>query len=198
MARRRQARKCSAKRTDGEPCESFAVTGAHVCRSHGGSAGQVLRKAAQRRLEQKVVVMAEKYITSSEPVKDPLTALLQVAGEIASMKDFVGGRVAELRAEEWRYEGLAAEQLRAEVSLYERALDRTAKVLVDISKLNLEERQVKIAEAQAALLAVCLKRILDQLELTPHQRVLVGTVVPTELRRIADQERQALETAVTK
>jgi hypothetical protein len=51
MARTRQARRCRAHRKDGQPCSCYAVTGAYVCRVHGGAAGQVLRKARERALE---------------------------------------------------------------------------------------------------------------------------------------------------
>lgn len=49
MARVRWARKCGARRSDGQPCGNFAVSGGRVCRVHGGAARQV-RRAAQRRL----------------------------------------------------------------------------------------------------------------------------------------------------
>jgi hypothetical protein len=48
VARVRQARRCSARRTDGQPCGCFAILGGRVCRVHGGAAGQV-RAAARRR-----------------------------------------------------------------------------------------------------------------------------------------------------
>jgi hypothetical protein len=41
MARKRQARRCTARRTDGDPCEAFAILGGTVCAAHGGSAPRV-------------------------------------------------------------------------------------------------------------------------------------------------------------
>lgn len=53
MPRVRQARRCRAhRRKDGRPCKCYAIDGGHVCRAHGGAAGQVKRKAAERLLEQ--------------------------------------------------------------------------------------------------------------------------------------------------
>lgn len=49
MARVRWARKCAARRRNGEPCGNYAISGGKVCRVHGGAARQV-RRAAQRRL----------------------------------------------------------------------------------------------------------------------------------------------------
>lgn len=51
MARRRQARRCRARRTNGEPCKAWAIVGGSVCRAHGGSAPQVRRRAAVRQFE---------------------------------------------------------------------------------------------------------------------------------------------------
>jgi hypothetical protein len=41
--------RCTAHRSDKQPCRAWAVWGATVCVSHGGAAPQV-RRAAQRRL----------------------------------------------------------------------------------------------------------------------------------------------------
>lgn len=50
MARVRQARRCRAHRTNGEPCRAWAINGGYVCRAHGG-ATTAAKLAAQRRLE---------------------------------------------------------------------------------------------------------------------------------------------------
>lgn len=42
-------RRCTARRTNGEPCKCRPIAGATVCRAHGGAAPQV-REAARRRL----------------------------------------------------------------------------------------------------------------------------------------------------
>jgi len=44
-------RKCSAKRTNGEPCGNYPMHGGKVCRKHGGAAKQVREKAKQRLLD---------------------------------------------------------------------------------------------------------------------------------------------------
>ena len=41
MARKRQARRCKARRTNGQPCRAYAMLGCEVCHAHGGAAIQV-------------------------------------------------------------------------------------------------------------------------------------------------------------
>lgn len=141
------------------------------------------------------------------PLEDPVGALLRLASEISGFKDFMASRVVELREQEWRFtDHRGAEQLRAEIALYERALDRTARVLVEINKLGLEERALRnaerVAERQGEQIAVVIKRILaafqDRVtyaldEAAAGQVVAawpgwVGEIVPRELARMAEQE----------
>jgi hypothetical protein len=49
VARIRPALPCSAKRTNGQPCRAYAITGGTVCAAHGGRAPQV-QHAARRRI----------------------------------------------------------------------------------------------------------------------------------------------------
>lgn len=48
MARKRQARRCKARRTDGQPCKAFAILGGEVCATHGGSSWRVKVNALVR------------------------------------------------------------------------------------------------------------------------------------------------------
>lgn len=51
MARVRQARRCRAKRKNGEPCRAFAIAGGYVCRMHGGASPRAIHAAYVRRFE---------------------------------------------------------------------------------------------------------------------------------------------------
>jgi len=44
-------RRCHARTSAGNPCRKYAILGATVCATHGGSAPQVRAKAQQRLLE---------------------------------------------------------------------------------------------------------------------------------------------------
>lgn len=63
------------------------------------------------------------------------------------------------------------------------------KHLVDVTKAaiatGIEERRVKLAEAQGALLNDVLRRIFARLSLSPEQSALLPLIVPEELRRAA-------------
>ena len=50
MARKRQALRCGARRSNGQPCRAYAITGGRVCHVHGGAAQQVRRMAMIRRV----------------------------------------------------------------------------------------------------------------------------------------------------
>ena len=51
MARKRQARKCTAHRTDGKPCSAWAMIAQEVCHAHGGLAPQARYAAYVRQTE---------------------------------------------------------------------------------------------------------------------------------------------------
>jgi hypothetical protein len=72
--------------------------------------------------------------------------------------------------------------------MLERSSDRLATYAAAALKAGVEERRVRLAEAQGAAVAAAIRSILDQLQLTPTQQGLVPTIVPTVLRSLAAQE----------
>ena len=64
------------------------------------------------------------------------------------------------RADRLRYETKTGEQLRAEVAMWERSLDRATKALDAAAKVNLDARRVDLAKAQAALAAAVITKVL--------------------------------------
>jgi len=66
---------------------------------------------------------------------------------------------------------------------------RERKHLLDVCKAaigaGIEERRVRLAESQGALLASVIRAILDDLALTPEQAARVPDVVPRRLRAVA-------------
>ena len=103
------------------------------------------------------------------PVTDPLAALSAIAGAVVAWKDMLAGKVNTLTSLRYETE-VGGEQLRAEVALWERALDRCGKFLVDIAKLNIEERMARVTEAQAEMAEKALMATLGELGFTPQQQ----------------------------
>jgi chemotaxis protein histidine kinase CheA len=152
---------------------------------HGGSAPQVRRRAAERVAEAKARAAAERYISpDGEILEDPVSELLKLAHEARQFQAFVSARVEALSAESWRYEARQGEQLRAEVALLERAMDRCGRLLTDINRLGLLERAVRLREAQASLVVSAVIKVLDDLDLSPDQRVIAQSAVPARLREL--------------
>ncbi|WP_049562221.1 hypothetical protein [Nonomuraea sp. SBT364] len=159
------------------------MKGAAVCVAHGGAAPQVRRKAAERLAAHEALgELARRGVT---PVDNPLSALASLAGEILAAKDVFRERVSRLQEEAWRYQDAkGGEQLRAELAMYERALDRSARVLADIARLKIDERLTAITEQQGQALAAVIVAVLDRLDLG-ERAGQVRELVAVELERLA-------------
>jgi hypothetical protein len=180
--------RCTARcKATGERCRKYPMRGGRVCGSHGGAAGQVKAAAARRLAVEKVEGEVKNALAfeSLEGVTDPLQALSRLADEAMAMKEALAVRVNSLKQLRYSASGSGAEQTRAELTLYERALDRTARFLDLLVKSGFEEKRIALDAARAAVLIQVLDRIFDRLELSDAQRVLIGTVVPQEFRAIA-------------
>jgi hypothetical protein len=118
-------------------------------------------------------------------MEDAYAELEQLAAEAAMFRKICFERLEALKVDAWRYEGKTGEQIRSEVVLYERAMDRSQKFLVDYARLGIAEKRVKIAEAQAMILVGVIQNVLGRLDLSRDQKRIAATVVPEELRAIA-------------
>lgn len=146
---------CGAKTRQEESAEHCGLpagwgtdhTGIGHCKLHGGNTGAQRLQADRIRVDREV--RATLAALDVAPVDDPLTALMQLAGQVLAWQEATAHLVNRL-GDQIRYEGMAGgEQLRAEVQLYERSMDRAEKVLSSIARLNIEERLAQISEAQA-------------------------------------------------
>lgn len=101
VARVRQARRCRARRRDGQPCRAWAMEDGVVCRAHGGAAGQVKAAARKRRevddLERAFAAAYAKYLRD---LRDWQTSRIAVASDLMRIppEDFIrpDGQVNEL------------------------------------------------------------------------------------------------------
>lgn len=161
-------------------CRKFPVKGQKRCRTHGGGSPQAKRGAIIRDVEQKL--RKTMHGLEIQSVKDPLTALAELAGEVTAWKDNLRQHVDQLKT--YGYHGEHGEQIRAEVQLYERALDRTVSILDKIARLDIDSRLAAIGERQADLVEAALAAALAALDLTVDQQQKAWGAVGAHLRAL--------------
>lgn len=141
--------------------------------------------AAARRLRANEIEKRAKGIIARngfEPVEDPVEELGKVAAEIIAFKDAVGLIVGRLEA--MSYEHAQGEQLKAEVAVYERALDRSARTLESIIKLGLGERRAKIEEAKIVIVLAAINTAFAQIDLPAAEKKKAIEIFQRELSAI--------------
>lgn len=127
------------------------MTGQAVCRMHGGSAPQARAAAEQRVAEQQADKSIRQLwvgLDQAEPVRDPVASMERLAGALEQLVDEAGARVSKLQHVAG---GKDLTQLRAEVTLLERALGHLRGLLVDMARLGVATRQVELQQEQAAI-----------------------------------------------
>lgn len=187
--------RCKATARSGEQCRRPSMKGGTVCASHGGKSPQAKAAAARRLAEEKAAKAMRLF---AEPVDiDPARALVELvqwtAGEVAYWREQVR-ELAETNPEALTW-GTVREKVGGEdygttleakpnvaYLMLTDAQDRLAKYAAAALKAGVEERRVKLAEDQGALVAQVIRAILDQLDLSPAQAAKVPEVVPTQLR----------------
>lgn len=185
------ARRCTARsKRSGERCKRAAIVGGTVCSAHGGKAPAVAAKALQRVAAAEAQAFVEAQVGARGPMSlgEVYRELLRTAALAVEWRNILEAKVAELQ--QWRYQaaGPGTEQIRAEITLFERAMDRAAKVLELVARLDIDARATALNERQGQLVVALLYRVFEALELTPEQRAKVPQVVPNEIRRIVAEQ----------
>lgn len=161
--------KCGGKKKQGEgTCTQAAGwgtphPGTGRCKLHGGCAPSSVIAGIEEQARRLL------YKHNAAPVADPLEALQRLAGRALALEETIGELVNNLRSVRYETEA-GGEQLRSEVAVLERAMDRCGKILVDIAKLNIEERMARVTEAQAEMAEKALMATLGELGFTPQQQ----------------------------
>jgi len=189
------------------PCRHSPMKGQRVCYHHGGAAPQNRRAAKQRVAEEEATKVMRRF---GEPINTtPTEALLETvrwtAGYVAWLRD----KVAAVESDDaliWgvtketegdisvgygptahldRAEGVVREaKPNAWLTLLGEWHDRLVRICAEAIRAGIEERRVRLAEQQGALVADVIKAILAELGLTAEQQAKVATVVPIQLRRL--------------
>ncbi|MEY9909770.1 hypothetical protein ABIA35_006013 [Catenulispora sp. MAP12-49] len=185
----RDGPRCGAKLRQGEgTCTQVAGWGTgHVgegsCKLHGGATRSVTKGANRVLLERQAAEQLARLDVA--PVADPLTELSKLAGQVLAWRDALAEKVNELTSV--RYENShGGEQLRAEVALFERSMDRCVSVLAAIARLDIDTRLMRISEAQAEQVVQAIRRTFAAVDLTPEQQAQANIIVARELRALSN------------
>lgn len=167
-----------------ERCGNAPVRGAKVCRMHGGSAPQVKAKAAERAAEQEFDKAMTRTLATLKvtPVDNPLVVLAELAGQAVAFKDALAERVNNLKDNIRYTDARGSEQLRSEVALWERALDRCERFCTSMAKLRIDDRLARVEEAQVELLLAALDAGLIAVDVEPGRRSEAKAAAARHLR----------------
>ncbi|MFJ5984325.1 hypothetical protein [Lentzea sp. NPDC092896] len=153
---------------------------------HGGSAPQVKAKAAERVAQQQFDKAMSQALASLDvaPVDNPLTVLAELAGQAVAFKNALAQRVNHLQDNIRYQDARGSEQLRSEVALWERALDRCERFCVSMARLNIDDRLVKVEEAQIELVLAALDAGLIAINVGHDQRIEAKVAAARHLRSV--------------
>lgn len=163
---------CIGHNVAGNPCGAIPMRGTGDrprCRRHLGRSPEIVR--AEYEAERLALQQFEAEQTTAarhglDPI-NPLEELLKLAAEVTRWKDICHSMVGHL--EEIRYRsGKSGEQVRAEITLYERSMDRAARILADITRLGIEARLASVNEETAARLMRVIDGVVSDLGHNPY------------------------------
>lgn len=174
-------------------CRNRRLLGGTQCHWHG-DAPQVKSKVAERGAaivaKHRAMVRLEKEgyprIAGPEAVIDMLEDRMSVQYALSQKLDTIVLKLSEDDA--LRYEHRAGEQIRGEVQAWIQINQMVTKLGSDYLKIGLDERKVRLAEAQARILMGVIQAVLNRLELNGDQRKLAAVIVPEELSRAAIEQ----------
>ena len=161
-------RRCRRNFGSPDACKRLAIRGTEpaACQLHAGHKTQAKIGLAKDMADRAAAILGEsgERLLHPEDIADPLTELLTLAAEVKAVKELLRGKVAPLfDQDQLRYtHGKAGEQLRMEILLYERGLDRLGKILLDISKLKIDERLTGIRQQTADMLERAVDAALEK------------------------------------
>lgn len=194
-------RQCTAQKANGERCTRPASDGTHRCSSHGGKS-----KAVKNRMEMDKVHVAAAKIVDTYGLPRTISAeqaLLEEIARTAGAVEWLGRVVAELTPEQvaWNLQqrtvGSAAgcptdlkvfgAAPNVWINLYQKERAHLVNVSVRTLAAGVAERQVRVAESYARILADVLSAVLadPELDLGPERQEVGRRVAGRHLRALA-------------
>lgn len=186
-------------------CPNRAMKGQNICRVHGGSAPQSIKAAERRITEEKAAALVATYglkieTTATEALLDEVQ---WTAGHVAWLRERVqeiegAAAVVGTDGEHPLVWGVTKEKTGGEdrgiteeaapniwLKLYQQERAHLVKVCSEAIRAGIEERRIRLAEQQGALVAQAIRAILADLNLTAEQEAKVPEIVPRHLRALA-------------
>lgn len=145
--------RCTAKsKSTGDRCKRQAIAGGTVCRTHGGKAPQVA-EAARRRLmaAEAGEQLARLGVTIETTPVEVLEAMLyEAAGNVTVLRHLAADLGLDVYGDLYHENGSPSGRALPHVLvvMYNDERDRLAKLAEACFKLGLDERRVRLAEAQ--------------------------------------------------
>lgn len=158
-------RRCTATNRAGDRCGRAAILGGTVCKNHGGGSPAVKAAAARRLAEQEAA--ASLRAVEIVPVDNPLEQLAELVSESVALQRHLVNLLAD---EDLVTSTMFGPQLHVLFRAYERAMERTGKLLADWTRLGFDERMVALHERQADLVDRFVSLVLDDLGLSDEQQ----------------------------
>lgn len=113
-------------------------------------------------------------------IYDKVEAMVE---RVLEFEEDARGAYKRLEVEDRRYvDSNGSEQLRSEVAVYERALDRSARVLREVTKLGIESQIVRINQEQMELLKNAVNATLISLGLSRQEMNRARKLIAEKLR----------------
>lgn len=157
---------CRGHNRRGGPCGNrpMRITGDNPrCKNHIGRRPAEVR--AEYEAQQLVQIQYDQAKRSGHDDgavdrDDVMARLLETFHDVTTWKDLCKQQLAHLS--QVRYRSGSGEQLRAEIALWERALDRSARVGADLVRLGIEDRMARVSAAQSALVVAAFDGAVDE------------------------------------
>jgi hypothetical protein len=181
--------RCSATvlRT-GHQCKKGAITGATVCRSHGGAAPQVALAAKRRTVLAEANAIVAQYDGDFPELTDPAGALLSVVSEYIALKDVLRERANDL-TDVAHTTKQGEQQVAAVLQAYLSALDHVSDILVKVNRNPaLTEREDKVLASNVQQVNRALRNALGDIEigLDHETQRAVMAAFAEEIRKVAE------------
>jgi hypothetical protein len=141
----------------------------------------VTQEAIEKKISKVQELEPKDYQTSAlEKMNDALDRVLEWEEGIRIM-------LSRVDPSEWRFTNRAGEeQIRSEVTLYERAQDRTTRVLTQVSKMAIQEKLVSLGKAQTELIIRIIMSVITDLELPEDKFAKAKYLILQQLNKEAN------------